>query len=53
MVISTRERVEIGTREPFDRVQLRGVRVSVEIEPEPVVVANGVDYQRIALPLAG
>src|SRR5262249_29679646 len=41
--------IEIWTPEALDDVHLIGVRVSCEIEPEPVVEANGVHDQRIAL----
>src|SRR5262245_50328712 len=41
--------IEIWTPEALDDVHLLGVRVPSEIEPEPVVEANGVHDQRIAL----
>src|SRR5436309_15975754 len=34
----------------FDRVEFPGVRGAATIEPELVVIANGVDDERVALP---
>jgi len=37
------QRAQVGSRDAFDGVQLLGMRVPAEIEPELVVVADSVD----------
>ena len=41
-----------GARIFFDHVQLLGVRMPGVVEPGPVVEADGVDHQRVVLPMA-
>src|SRR5262245_61337804 len=44
------ERPEVRAREPFNRVKLLRVRGAAAVEPELVVVADGVDDERVAFP---
>src|SRR6185503_4629902 len=44
------QRAEIGPREPLDRVELLRVWRTAAVEPELVVVADGIDDQRVAFP---
>src|SRR4030095_6782053 len=46
------ERIEIDASEPFECVELRGVRQTAPVPPEPLVEADGVDDERVALPMA-
>ena len=41
---------EIGAAETLDDVQLFGVRMAREIEPEFIVEADGIDHQGVAVP---
>src|ERR1700681_2859030 len=43
---------EIGSAVAFDHVQFFGVGMGREIEPELVVEAHRIDYQRVAFPLS-
>ena len=45
------DRVEVGAREPFDHVQLVGRRHSQVVDPHALVESDGVDHQRVALPV--
>ena len=45
-------RAVVDPRPPLDRVQLLGVRCAAAVEPELVVVADGVDDERVAFPAA-
>ena len=42
---------QIRTRKPFDDMQLLGVRMSGEVEPELIVEPDAVDYQCVSLPV--
>src|SRR5439155_2918632 len=44
--------VEIGSREPFDQVQLLGVGCALPIDPEPLVEPDGVEHDGVAFPVA-
>src|SRR5262245_35076367 len=46
------ERPEVRAREPLDGVELLRVRGTAAVEPELVVVADGIDDERVALPTA-
>ena len=46
------QRIQVGTREAFDKVQLFGVRLSAYIDPCAFVKTHGVDDQCIAVPSA-
>src|SRR5689334_5532865 len=44
------ERSEVRAREPLDGMELLGVRRAAAVEPELVVVADGIDDERVAFP---
>src|SRR5919106_4549409 len=46
------ERPVVDARPPFNRMELLGVWCPARIEPELVVVADGIDDERIAVPPA-
>src|SRR6185503_4099188 len=45
------DRVEIGSGEPFDRMQLLGRGQSEIVDPDAFVVADRIDDERVAFPM--